>query len=274
MPEFTPGLYADIPFEKYLSGPGVSKHGLDLIARSPLHYIAREDTDTKSLRVGRALHCAVLEPERFAKDYAPLITVDRRTKEGKAQWKAYMDENQGKILLAPEEHKKTLAMAESVHTHPAAASLLTGGHREITAYWEDKETGLACRARPDYLNDEMTLVADLKTCASAAPGAFSKAVNNYRYHVQDSWYRDGLKALGCPVEHFVFICVENTQPYAVACYVLEPAAVDLGRELYRRDIKTYATCQQENHWPGYSDDIEQLRLPSWAYKQSYSELEI
>jgi hypothetical protein len=28
----------------------------------------------------------------------------------------------------------------------------------------------------------MTLVADLKTCTSAAPGAFSKAVNQYRYN--------------------------------------------------------------------------------------------
>jgi hypothetical protein len=33
-----PGLYADIPFEEYLAAPGISKHGLDLIARSPLHY--------------------------------------------------------------------------------------------------------------------------------------------------------------------------------------------------------------------------------------------
>jgi hypothetical protein len=165
-------------------------------------------------------------------------------------------------------------MAAAVHTHPAAATLLTGGYREITAYWEDKETGLPCRARPDYLNDDMSLVADLKTCASAAPGAFSRAVNQYRYHVQDGWYRDGLKVLGCPVEHFAFICVENTPPHAVACYVLEPSAVDLGRELYRRDLKTYAICKQENRWPGYSEEIETLRLPNWAYKQSYSELEI
>jgi exodeoxyribonuclease VIII len=224
--------------------------------------------------MGRALHCAVLEPERFARDYAPLIAVDRRTKAGKAQWEAYARENAGKVLLAPEEHKKTLAMAESVHAHPAAAAILTGGHREITAYWEDPETGLPCQCRPDYLSDDMTLVADLKTCTSAAPGAFSKAVNQYRYHAQDSWYRDGLRILGCPIEYFIFICVENTPPHAVACYVLEPAAVDLGRELYRRDLKTYAHCKQENRWPGYSENIEQLRLPNWAYQQTYSELEI
>ncbi|WP_166805120.1 PD-(D/E)XK nuclease-like domain-containing protein [Nitrosococcus wardiae] len=239
--EFSPGLYADIPFEEYLQGPGMSKHGLDLIAKSPFHFINKEDADTQSLRMGRALHCAVLEPHRFAEDYAPLITVDRRTKEGKARWEAYIEENEGKILLNPDEHEKVRRMAEGVCTHPAASALLTGGHREVTAYWEDRDTGLLCRCRPDFLNEEMTLVADLKTCASASPGAFARAVNNYRYHVQDGWYRDGLKALGCPVEHFVFICVENTPPHAVACYVLEPAAVDLGRELYRRDLNTYTT---------------------------------
>jgi hypothetical protein len=274
MNEFTPGLYADIPFEEYLAGPAISKHGLDLIARSPLHYHQYTPVDSPAMALGRAVHCAILEPARFEADYIAAPQIDRRTKAGKAAWEEFTAQAQGKAPLSCEDYEKVQCMRDAVHSHPAAAALLVGGHREITAYWEDPETGLPCQCRPDYLNDDMTLVADIKSCVSAAPSAFARAVNTYRYHVQDGWYRDGLKILGCPIEHFAFVCVENTHPYAVACYVLEPAAVDLGRELYRRDLKIYAACRQENRWPGYSEGIETLRLPNFAYKQSYSELEI
>lgn len=271
---FTPGLFNDIPFTDYLLGPGISKHGLDLINRSPLHYQSADPVDSPALALGRAVHCAVLEPARFAVDYIASPRIDKRTKEGKSVWEDFIRQTEGKTLLSPEDYEKVKRMGAAVRSHPAARLVLDRGNREITAYWRDPRIGQRCRARPDYLNDEMTLVADLKTCQSAAPAVFSRAAHRYRYHVQAAWYSDGLKRLGCPVEHFVFVCVESTAPYAVACYALEEAAVELGRELYRRDLETYIKCERENRWPGYSEEIELLMLPAWAYRQTYSDLEI
>jgi exodeoxyribonuclease VIII len=89
------GIYAGISNDAYHGGPGVSKSGLDLIARSPLHYWTRyldpqrtPTEPTPSMRLGTAIHTAVLEPGEFAKRHHVAPVVDRRTKDGKAAWEA------------------------------------------------------------------------------------------------------------------------------------------------------------------------------------------
>lgn len=68
------GVYADIPNAEYHKGPGVSKSGLDLIHRSPMHYkavidSANDNGPTAAQFVGTAAHCLILEPEEFVKTY-------------------------------------------------------------------------------------------------------------------------------------------------------------------------------------------------------------
>jgi hypothetical protein len=55
------------------------------------------------MALGRAFHCALLEPERFAATHVVAEKFDRRTKEGKAKAEAWEAENQGKIPLTPEQ---------------------------------------------------------------------------------------------------------------------------------------------------------------------------
>jgi exodeoxyribonuclease VIII len=68
------GIYSGIPNADYHHGPGISKSGLDLISRSPLHYKAVLDAEndnepTPAQAIGTALHCAVLEPDVFVQEY-------------------------------------------------------------------------------------------------------------------------------------------------------------------------------------------------------------
>ena len=70
-----PGVYEGIPNADYHGGPGISKSGLDLIRRTPMHYKAARDAandnkpDTKAYFIGRELHSLVLEPELFVQEY-------------------------------------------------------------------------------------------------------------------------------------------------------------------------------------------------------------
>lgn len=69
-----PGVYADIPNAEYHKGPGISKSGLDLIHRSPMHYkavidSANDNQATAAQAIGTAAHALILEPEEFVKDY-------------------------------------------------------------------------------------------------------------------------------------------------------------------------------------------------------------
>lgn len=69
-----PGVYEGISNAEYHGGPGISKSGLDLIHRSPMHYnavvtAANDRTPTPAQEIGTAVHMAILEPEEFAKTY-------------------------------------------------------------------------------------------------------------------------------------------------------------------------------------------------------------
>ncbi len=70
-----PGVYDNIPNAEYHGGPGISKSGLDLIHRSPMHYravvTAANDNrvPTPAQAIGTAAHALILEPAEFTKEY-------------------------------------------------------------------------------------------------------------------------------------------------------------------------------------------------------------
>lgn len=79
---------------EYHANKAVSKSDLDLINRSPLHYInavKNPKEQTESMLFGSVVHKLVLEPETFAAEYIAAPKCDRRTKEGKARWQEFID---------------------------------------------------------------------------------------------------------------------------------------------------------------------------------------
>lgn len=73
-----PGVYRHLSNDDYHHGPGDSKSGLDLIAKSPAHLQAVrtatvERKSTPSQALGTAFHMLVLEPDRFAAEYVQHI---------------------------------------------------------------------------------------------------------------------------------------------------------------------------------------------------------
>lgn len=178
----------------------------------------------------------------------------------KAEW----ERNNGhRTVLSAEEWDQLHAMRDAVMAHPKAAALLSKpGKAEQSVYWHDAVTGVLCRCRPDYLTDDDYLI-DLKSTEDASPEEFAKSVANYRYHVQHPFYWDGLTAVGRKPRAFVFIACEKKAPYAVGVYVLDAAAVELGRMQYSRDLAVYAECLASGQYPAYSERIEHLALPGW-----------
>lgn len=270
--DYSAGLHANVPPRVYHGRHLglVSKGALDYVARSPLHYRAwvdgvSLDEETPALTFGAAFHCALLEPERFATDYATEPDFgDCRKKENKAARDAWRAEHAGATALAECDQSAISGMIASVRAHPLASRMISDGEPELTVRWEDVETGLQCKSRADYYVRKLGMVADVKSAVDARPSAFRKAVANYDYHVQDAIYRAGFSAVGAPIAHFVFIVVEKTPPHAVAVYSLDAATVARGYSAFRSRITTLADCLRSNDWPGYSGSIQELALPAWA----------
>jgi exodeoxyribonuclease VIII len=269
--QLTYGLHHDVPAQRYHRRTlgHVSKSGLDQFHRSPLHYQAwvngELDRDTPALSFGRAFHCSVLEPDRFATEYAVTPDFgDCRFKEAKAARDAWRNANEGAEHLDPEDAANIDGMRSAVMRHPLAGRMIRDGMAEVTLCWQDQDTGLTCKSRADYYVKKLAMVLDLKSTDDASPAAFARSIYKYRYHVQDALYRSGFAAVDEPIQHFVLIAVEKTKPYAVGTYALDADAIGRGYSSARRDIDGLAECVRANRWPGYPETIQQIELPPWA----------
>ena len=247
----------------YHADPAVSASHLHAVAKSPQAYWARfldpnrpAVEPTAAMRFGSLTHCAVLEPDDLLQRYG--VAPDRRTKTGKEQAEAMTASGIEPVSQA--DLTTALSIAAAVRNHPVAAELLATGRAEQSFWWNDMDTGLRCKCRPDWYYG--TTVVDLKTTLDASPSGFARSVANYRYHVQAAHYLRGLHG----AERFVFIAVEKTYPYAVGVYELDDAAMNEGYTLRRRDMRRIQTCHAGARWPGFTDDyVAELSLPRWAY---------
>lgn len=265
--ELTPELAAagclvtGMPNDAYHSGPGISKSGLDLIARSPAHYAYRTASEpTRAMVIGSATHAAILEPAEFDKQYMLLRDVtDRRSSVYKQAAEQFGADN----VLTGTEADAVIGMRESVRLNISAVELLdASGYVEIAAFATDPVTGVLVKCKFDKLLADLRSV-DLKTTQDLRD--FAKSVANYRYHVQQAYYSDVFAwATGLHLESFDFLAVEKDAPNASRIFRLDTPSVDYGRKLYRQALDLYAECLQRNDWPMPDGGLEYITLPNWA----------
>ena len=163
--------------------------------------------------------------------------------------------------ITNQEYELASNVANAVWSHPIANRLLSVGHAEQSFWKEDKETGLTCKARCDFLHGDY--IIDLKTTGegNSHPDKFIKSVANYFYHLQAAHY---LEVIGA--KRFVFIAVEKVYPYAISITELDEEALAEGKRLRQAALKLISKCHTDAYWHGYAEKIQTLSLPSWAYK--------
>ncbi|PJY60753.1 exonuclease VIII, partial [Escherichia coli] len=267
--DIEPGIYYGISNENYHAGPGVSKSQLDDIADTPALYLWRKNapvdtTKTKTLDLGTAFHCRVLEPEEFSNRFIVAPEFNRRTNAGKEEEKAFLMEcaSTGKTVITAEEGRKIELMYQSVMALPLGQWLVeSAGHAESSIYWEDPETGILCRCRPDKIIPEFHWIMDVKTTADIQ--RFKTAYYDYRYHVQDAFYSDGYEAQFGVLPTFVFLVASTTVEcgrYPVEIFMMGEEAKLAGQQEYHRNLRPLADCLNTDEWPA----IKTLSLPRWA----------
>lgn len=239
--------------------------------RSPRHYLYRclnPAEETAPMRLGRAVHMAVLEPERFAADY---VVFDGARRAGKA-WEAFEFEAEraGKEILKASEHAECCAIAAAVRAHPLAAKYLAQGRGEQTIVWRDEETGLWLKGRLDWLCDvpgDAALV-DLKTTAELDAYRLAAGVARLGHHIQLALYMRGLRALGLVIPAKL-IAVESEAPYDVAVFSIEGDTLTAGDEEAGRLLRRVAECRESGEWPGrYGEEERPLDLPPWVFRDA------
>lgn len=268
--ESSEGIFYNMPAPQYHGAPGVSNSMLKHLARSPAHlktYLKQPSEQTPAMLFGSVVHQLLLEPDKAPFWAVHPMGLDGRSKEGK-EWKARVGDQP---ILDQAEWQNIQGAVANVQSHPTARLALAAGRSEVSVFRRfNLGRSVLRRARIDFVNNGNALV-DLKTTDDARPDAFARTIFNMRYHVQAAYYldiwNDSLPAGETPKDTFVFIAVEKNAPYAVSVFDLSRAAINEGRKEYIRLLQLYMECREQDHWPAYNPDIQEISLPGWALKR-------
>lgn len=279
-----------LPESVYHGLNACSQTRLKKIAQSPAHLLEslKHPTEpTDAMKLGTLIHKAVLEPEAFQNSYivVPDLTEGITTKDGKPasnpratseykeRFAAFAKANAGKEFVSAEDWESAQAISERLHTHETIGVLLGEvSQTELSALWQDSETGLLCKARIDADSTDLETVIDIKTTRDASPAEFEKTIYNLKYHWQAAMYLDAMAALGKTRNDFLIIAVETEAPYACAVYNLRSEIIDLARREMAPLKRLYAECVRTGNFPGYPTGVTDIGLPAWAKSKIEKEM--
>lgn len=270
-----PGIYQNISHKDYHSWTEiVSNSYLGRLNRCPAYAKVKQE-DSPAMSFGRAFHCYVLDGvDAYVEQYAVADNVDTRTKAGKEWWKTFKENNPDKEIISLDDHEKIVKMRQSIEDHPLAWMLIKQGISEQTIIWQDEDTGLLCKCRPDRIPDgNKGVVLDLKTTRSADEYNFRRDVVNLGYAREAGFYLEGFaKITGAKFQDliFTFIAVEKDEPYRCEVYTLDSDFLDYGWREAKRLLWVEQECRVANFWPAYKNKGA-VELTKPGYLQSYDE---
>lgn len=269
---FAPGI-RDMSSDEYhslrdsLSSSGARK----LLATAParFHYeMGHAETPKKHFDIGTAAHRLVLG------DGPDLVLVDHEvwnTKQAKAE---VLDAREaGAVPLKRDEWEQVHAMAAELRRHPLAAALFDAdyGKPEQSLFWTDKQTGVQCRARLDWLDNARggrMLLPDLKTAHDASTTKFERSVLDFRYDQQACWYMEAVTALEIADDvQFLFVVQEKSPPFLVNVIELATPWLQMGHDRNAKARRIYAECTASGVWPGYGGEVAMAAAPDWLVAQ-------
>lgn len=291
------GVYS-IPIDVYHSdccvGPSISASGLVQLLKCPARYWDAsylnpnrvQKKESAALNVGKAAHALVLgEPEFNAAFF--ICPYDKLNANPGKQWldewkKKVADGTETRQLVRADDWQTIQDMAAAIRRAPQVAGAFRKGKPEQSLIWQDSETGVWIKVRPDWLPDDpMTaLVEEYKTARSIKPTKLGRDAFDYGYHIQ-AWMELeavrqvlGVKPLG--VAH---ICQEKESPYLAELRMFDEAQLMIGAEDFRRALRLFDECWAKQiagapvrvAWPGYTTGPSYFESPYEIQKRIMGE---
>lgn len=251
----------------YRKTPGLSQSMLKVLLRSPAHYLSelrKVKVSTPAQVIGTLTDHAILEPERFEGAFHVRPEgMKFTTTEGKV-WKEVHGD---RPIIDADDFRNIKGMIDSVLCHPVASKMIELSYKQASIFCGHGPTNIRRKGRPDLLlttSRGRPTIGDLKTTEDGSPQEFAKSIAQWGYHVQDAYYSQILEDIFAERPAFLFITVEKEDPWCCTVYQLDDEGVEEGHRLCCKALDTYAKCLDSGTWPGYSTDVETLRLPPWA----------
>ena len=233
-----PGIY-ELDIDEYLGEQGyISSSGLKRVLESPealQRYLLRQHDSSPRLDFGTAVHCALLEPERFEREYValPVEHVDLFHEE---DIHLIRQARKHPLRFITQRQMEALhGIREQVARLPEISSLLAEGVAERSLFWRDSATEVRCKIRPDLLVLPH-LILELKTTFDASLAVFQRTMQMQRYHLSAAMYLEGVRHLTGSVPNYIYLVASRHPPYRVETFVPGPEILQEGERLFRKAL--------------------------------------
>lgn len=297
-----PGIYDNISIQDYHSEPDyISATSIKEAKRSlkqfHWHRTGKMKREQKThFDFGNAFELALLDRINFDNQVAILQTEywiqlaqDEKKAEGKdalkvpkssARYKAeeskFFAANEGKYII-PDVGEQSFEyiehMLESCYSDPVIQKLISGTQYQLSLFWEDEESGLKLKTRPDICKVKKNVIVNLKTTDDASPEKFSRDLSNYNYPLQACVEIQGCLKTGLmpDVDVYLWLVVEKKPPFNAVIYEFTKNDIDICMGEYRYLINKIGDAYKQNKWPGYQDrsigdhGILEARIPNYYF---------
>lgn len=259
--------------DEYNAYPAARNSNLKiLIEKSPAHYFEAVKTPqqtTPAKSFGSAIHQACLEPKIFKEQMVVVPVFEGRTKDGRLTTNAnaaevkelsmrWHMENHAKTKITEEEQVDIQGMLTSISNHKRASQLMSDGHAEESLFWADPETGIQCKARPDFIR-EGHIIVDVKSTEDCSDRAFLYDAKKFGYNFQAAMYLDAATATyDRPFDTFIIIAVEKKPPYSVRCFQLTESFIREGQDQFYSALAKLKPCLESGIYPSYGNELTPL----------------
>lgn len=290
-----PGAYMGVPMEVYHGdpcvGPSISSSGLrKIFGRSLKHYFdtsvynpdRAEDDDTPAMVLGRAAHHLLLGEDSFSSLY---IVRPDEAPDGRAwnmnnktckEWIAAR-EAEGLTVLNPKQVEQIRGISSALAAEPMIRGGILSGLIEVSFFWQDEETGIWLKARPDAVPEDSLSVFDLKVTGEVGDDELQRNLNNHGYHQQGALVDEGMRQIfGQQMTDFSLVYAEATRPHSVRVDRVIDEDIDLGHKANRAALRAFAWALKNNEWPGpksATGDVGNIRLAPWARQRAEARIE-
>lgn len=257
----------------YHEDPAIGSTGLKLILRSPAHFRYQEpvEHDTRAKQLGTALHCALLEPDRFPLTYHVAACDDRRS----ALYKGLAADVGAAYVLTETEHRRILGQQRAAYRNKEAKEYLEyPGRYELSVFATCPETGIRVKCRFDKKLDDLRAL-DLKKTQDAREWAFGRSIDSYMYYMSVAFYMDvWYWATGEKITAMPLMAIEEKSPYSCKMHHIADDYLQQGRYEYRQALIKYADCLEKDEWPDYEEDSCIAEIPRYRLIDMEDETEI
>jgi hypothetical protein len=234
----------------------ITNSDMSELKKSPKHFklcldqkkgLEIKDEDKKHNIEGKALHCAILEPNEFEKRFFVIDDTvicgqiggakPRGTNKYKEWKEEFMAQQAGRQELDFDFFIDTQNMRDTVHSIAEYRGIIDYVQKEIIVYDEvgidpDPVVKIKRKAKYDGLNPGQ-LILDIKTTRNPISD-FAKNIFWHDIDRQMAWYSDIART-----PKVIILAIEKERPYSTGLFLLKEETLQVGREKYMQLLTAY-----------------------------------